>query len=339
MYFFSRCPLAEPEDSKHDLHDTEMSTFDSSSPHLDSPQAMTGQAGHSPLPADAPSDEVIEPPKLLVGSFTPILGLLLMDTHLEVTSWARASVVRFLCRLYEKELPTYLMDEDQPPIMATPAKGEHDVARAHAHHPYTLTTEAKSALERQILFDVVLGLARLEGEEDQDPEAMEGIESETSIADDQDQPSSSPPGSTSQSCEDDGWGSPDSQDQTMQIESSSPDWGMPLRPFVRHDAQQPLIFSGSTPSNHGRYFSSATASDNETTQGKMASMELIASIAEANCLAGAQLADTFVPEITRLVTDPAFRVRSLAASAIGPMAKVVPYEAIIATIVCLCSVI
>ena len=67
----------------------------------------------------------------------------------------------------------------------------------------------------------------------------------------------------------------------------------------------------------------------------MASMELIASIAEANCLAGAQLADTFVPEISRLVTDPAFRVRSLAASAIGPMAKVVPYEAIISTIVSL----
>lgn len=404
FYFFSRCPLAEqnsnsassaslgaPRHRSRELSSLHRRQDSATSQISELAQPMElddeDKAAMSSI-VEEHSDEVIDPPEISVGAFTPILGLLLMEPNIEVSSWARAAVVRFLCRINEKEIPAAFQDESAN-VPASPTRRLQErrssidvdepqiggaAPRAHRHTTYTLTDAARKALEQQILVDVVLGLARLESadedDSDDDGDTMSQAEeryrqsresecedvefadgtrtptaarpfapasppswdmrSESPTVEQEEYVSTGPSRTLDQ--EDEGWASVDRNGGSPSGPSSaSPDWGMPLRSFQPAPAA-PTSLSSSASMSHGGNFYGMSAFDGDTevedeaTQGKIASLELVSAIALSQCLPEQQVADAFLPEVKKMVDDPAPRVRSIAASALGPLAKALPAE-------------
>lgn len=337
------------------------------------------QRPSAPMATDDEEEE-IEPPLISVGAFTPILGLLLMETNIEVSSWARAAVVRFLCRINNKEVPAAFQDEHSQQAQVksqqqqkTGKKDEqnaHESSRGHRHQPYSLSDQARQALEQQILVDVVLGLARLESNED-DSDDDDNMSRRGSVKDDEDDddddvdfhtPRPTTPASQSPRPtwthpadelsdqmdeyatspakhvpeDEEGWAKLDRDEAAAHHAhiSSSPDWGMPLRSFQPASTSLGSSSSASmSASGHHHFgfsaFDGDTEIDDEATQGKIASLELVSAIALSQCLPQQQLADAFLPEVQKMVDDGAPRVRSIAASALGPLAKALPVELVI----------
>lgn len=393
-YFFSSCPLAE-DDHNHsskngngvgsrnrtrDALDHSRSDSASEFSELVQPMELDEIEQQPPPPqlgrmAGADEKEIIDPPQISAGAFTPILGLLLMEPNIEVSSWARAAVVRFLCRINDKEIPAAFQDESaaKSPSKKPAGLNESDTdehksgsLRAHLHRKYTLTDQARQALEQQILVDVVLGLARLESADDDsditDQMSQAGSTRRPSIDEDMrngmhrgslEQGSSAPDwdmqtdGPSNQHEEyapaksleeDDGWAKLDQNSS-----SASPDWGMPLRSFQPQASTS--LSSSASMSLGGREFFGMSAFDGDTemedeaTQGKIASLELVSAIALSQCLPEQQVADAFLAEVKKMVEDPAPRVRGIAASALGPLAKALPVELATTILVRVCKII
>lgn len=347
FHFFSRCPLADSEHAHAPATSQETDADTRSLDDLHQPIEIERTASATQLESSIHSASSLPPvrlPRIPVGAFTPILGLLLMEPNIEVSSWARAAVVRFLCRLNEKTIPPSFQDDEESPDALDLVNAHKGTGDEHPHQQYTLTNAAKAALEEQIIVDVVLGLARLEGDEEDEGKSdadQHGDQAAPLPIDSRAGPSSSSGGNgaeshaaTAESPEDEGeWAH----------EDSSPDWGMSLRSYASDPSTRSQSESNNGSHNddnrHARHTSSGTSvfdPDNEAIQGKVASIELVAAIVGAECVHQDKINQNFISEIERMAADQAQRVRSVAASAIGPLAKSLPQELVVSVLVC-CS--
>ena len=108
------------------------------------------------------NDTVQDPqtgPAIASDAFTPVLGLLLLDAEPTVASWARITLVRFLCRLGGQPLPPFEDDPSRPPILNVP----DNIRGFKPTDSATLfTPEAQAIVRQHLMQDIVLGLAHLD---------------------------------------------------------------------------------------------------------------------------------------------------------------------------------
>jgi HEAT repeat protein len=265
---------------------------------------------------DSEEDDLVSPPTISVNLFTPLLGLLLLDSNQEVAMLARVSLVRFFCRLHNKPVPTW--DEEpsdfptstfsSPESSEQNRKSEDDRERLHRHARYKIVDEARDLIEDRMLEDVILGLARLEGGESGWQEAA----TETSLDGDGRLSPGSLDGKRTEADfeadEYDGWS------LGLGFEDRSPsfmsdNFGAPLQPYLDSDRTAVAIESESLRPEY----------DSEIVQGRLVSLELIAGLASEGCVDDKNRL-RLVGEVRRLGRDYNPIVRVSALEALGALA-------------------
>ncbi|KAL8278061.1 hypothetical protein RQP46_009521 [Phenoliferia psychrophenolica] len=203
-HFFSQCPLIEldgPDDdpSSHDHASPVGSPVPSRYTPLPAPAKPSPTSSHF-LPSDSgsaytppttsktsPSNtEVSDAPRISATTFTSLLGALLTDQSTVVANSTQSALVRFLCRLKGKPLPTpspsssprssLSSSTSLAPFERPPAQSTSTTNLEPNHHviPYHLTQDARRVLEDEVVNGIVLGLARLDDDDREDRDERSG---------------------------------------------------------------------------------------------------------------------------------------------------------------------
>lgn len=305
-------------------------------------------------------------PRISAAAFTSLLGALLTDQSTFVAKATEAALVRFLCRLRGKPVPTEATEEpsvadftfgvtESDPMTASASAAEMRDKQALA--AYTFSATAKQVLEDEIICGIVLGLARL----DEDDKEATQDDVMTSAMEPTRRRLSPSPDSTAPQADDahstaflgveeepiaDVWlagvgggsdsavaGDPEQSStlpQPIPTPSKNADLDSASGDLSFRPESSPLgdpIFSS---------FSPDPAADNggeEAAIGKMVAMSLIAAITAADCLEAAVLVEQFLPEVARMADESMFYVRKEAVQALGALAKAVPLEDLQSTVV------
>lgn len=197
----SSSAAASPDESApQQQQDAALSSVETSptSSHQPLSEASTPPTTSKPSPSgsDTPLPSCASLPTILDGSstlpsapsisataFTSLLGALLTDQSAFVAKATEAALVRFLCRLKDRPLPpppsdteptvadfTFGTTEPLPPPAPAGGDGEGGDDAAHHHARYELGDEARQILEDEIVCGIVLGLSRLDQEDNDDDE-------------------------------------------------------------------------------------------------------------------------------------------------------------------------
>ncbi|ORY55154.1 armadillo-type protein [Leucosporidium creatinivorum] len=368
-HFFSQCPLVELDGSSNNSSPAgspvpsryvPMPSDNTIAPSPTSAHFISDDSGSTSTPPPtsktSPSNtEISDVPRISVATFTSLLGALLTDQSSLVAKSTESALVRFLCRLKGKPLPTISPPSSPAPearkstAICDPADYLRPSAdeSTHHHHPYDLTPEACRVLEDEFVTGIVLGLARLDDEERDPEKSMDDVDfsssSTTRRAPSAVPTEDTPPMTLVLSPEEeqieDGWlaaGAASSGGPfDSQVGPTAESWGEPMTSFfddgldrVNGDSSgdagvmassSPMepVYSSFSPDGHG---------DEESAIGKMVSMSLIGAIAAADCLETEVLVHQILPEVDRMKAEPMFYVRKEATQALGSLARTLPVE-------------
>jgi HEAT repeat protein len=274
--------------------------------------------------ADAGSDaddDLVSPPTISVSLFTPLLGLLLLDSHQEVATLARVALVRFFCRLHDRPVPTWDDEAPETSSSSSPAANgdqsyrteDDERERLHRHACYEMGNASRDLIEERMLEDVVLGLARLDGGRDEVEWELGGVTDVNHVGHRLRRTASEgkPREADVEEDEDEDWS------LGLGFEDKTPSWasdnfGAPLQSFFdtsrteNAPINEPSIESGS-------------GLDSEVVQGRLVSLELIAGLAGEGCVDDKSRLRV-LDEIQRLGTDRNPVIRTAALEALGAMA-------------------
>ncbi|KAJ3850955.1 armadillo-type protein [Lentinula lateritia] len=314
-------------------------------------------------PGDIVDEDSLNPPEfhdhegiptISVQAFTPILGTLLLSPNVLVGGATRYAVVALLGRIKRVNAMESKLGSDSPKIhVQIPRLNE--VANSQNLSVGSLAEidddeeidigffgkEERSLFQKEILFQVVVGMGRLDsdepdsefiGERDQHGIAISKVDAKpisqtnnpyfpplpssgfTQIK----VTSSGSPMSTSSSGSSNSTPSSTTDTSASGSESS----------FSPHSNISPRT-SLSSPSPNSSSSSTARASReyDQATIGRLSSMSLVAAVAASGYLDD-QLTDIFVSEVARVSRDPVYWVRREACFALGALAKIVPAEVV-----------
>lgn len=116
------------------------------------------------------------------------------------------------------------------------------------------------------------------------------------------------------------WSSPDLPDSAHPASTSNSTTESPGEPPILHEGYQ----------NSYLYNSEESESDGQAAVGRLSSMSLMAAVAASGCLG--EETEAFVSEVERVGRDPVYWVRREASFALGALAKVVPQEIVICSL-------
>lgn len=212
-------------------------------------------------------------------------------------------------------------------------------SHTHLHAPYEISSEARQVLEDEFVTGIVLGLARLDDDERDTSQSMDGIEN--SLITPPPLPQNTP-GSLVLSPEeeeqlgDDWLAAAVGNDSTS---STTDCFDQPLRSFFDDAIDRvikPIVLAfEEVPSTSPPVvnfepiyssFSPDPQGEEESAIGKMVSMGLIGAIATADCLEPDVLVTHILPEVDRMKKEPMFYVRKEAVQALGSLARTLPLE-------------
>lgn len=288
--------------------------------------------------------EAADPPRISATNFTSLLGALLTDQSTLVAKATQVSLVRFLCRLKGKPLP--------PSVSASPDSNESielpsydsqqfDSSLIVHRSLYQITPEARKILEDEVVTGIVLGLARLDDEDREEENGMPGMDeaaadqksaprSDSLTHLDEDRPASILVLSPEEEQIDDAWLLGSAGETSLPVGHTADSWGAdPLISYFDDslDMQKSDAYLQSSPNQHMySTFSPDGQGDEESAIGKMVSMSLIAAIAAADCLESDVLVQQILPEVDRMKAEPMFYVRKEAMTALGCLARTLPFE-------------
>ncbi|KAF8321414.1 armadillo-type protein [Cantharellus anzutake] len=266
-------------------------------------------------PSASSSDDTPSPrPKLHVQTFTPLLGSLLLSVNPSIGDAARWGIVELLARL--RESPEAL---EAGPVSwgGMPSSKERRI------------------IERELVFGVVIGMARLDWEHDQGefggeagPVAGEGRDGD----DDETERWSSTWGSAAGSVADLPPIASEGQDNTLGhsgAAESSPS-ALSAVSWTTVESTPSLSLSVQTAPSSDDIVPYDPEDDQaeEAAVGRVASMSLIAAVTAIGPL-NDDVTPAFLEEVERVGSDPVHWVRREAAYALGALAKVISDEEVI----------
>ncbi|GAA5950484.1 hypothetical protein JCM3765_004563 [Sporobolomyces pararoseus] len=345
-HFFSHCPLTEVDAR----FDKESSTIDVAVPSRFQPRSES-LVESSPVPSPGgPSDRSTTPPttsqtspaqsetsssnlpRISATTFTALLGALLTDQSTTVAKAAEAAIVRFLCRLKSKAIPSNSEFSEFPSSDLHPFQSSEvttvpalAVSEPDPHSTYDFSYEARQILEDEIVSGIVIGLARLDEEDpersttiDHAPEVHKTQVDQIKEEDEKENPVlfSSPEENTIDFDEGDS-----DFDMKMLME-----WTQSREREARGDSNIDLPPSSSPQDQIFSSFSPDQPADEESSIGKMVSMSLIGAIAAADCLESSVISKQFLPEVEKMKSESMFYVRKEAVQALGHLASAVSSE-------------
>lgn len=267
-----------------------------------------------------------------MATFTCLLGALLTDQSTVTAKSAQAAFVRFLCRLNNKPLLDYTASPPPVsillPLVPLPAVVE-------SAHPYSMTAKAIQLIQDEFVCGIVLGLARLE----EDEEAAVALNSdghskhasvEVDLA-----PSSADLMASEHDSTPSSPASPFSEEDPMGDDwlNSTVDGSLEdasLRSFFDDDIDRPAEFDSSMPTT----FSTAPIKDEEESAiGKAVSMSLIAALGASDCLDPAVIEQHLLPEIEKMQLENMIFVRREAVEALSSVSRTLTMECLVSVVV------
>lgn len=338
-HFFSRCSLLEldsprPESRAIFGDSITRSRYESDSRPPSRPSSLHSTSDESlspPTSKTSPANtEIADPPRISATTFTSLLGALLTDQSSLVAKSTQAALVRFLCRLKGKPLLPEA-PRDHLAALHEPMPNDPE-SHTHLHAPYEISLEACQVLEDEFVTGIVLGLARLDDDDRDTSQSMDGLE--TTRANSKYDPSASAVLSPEEEQIGDDWLA-----AAVGDDSTSSTFDQPLRSFfddaMDHVSKPMVLAFEHVPSTSPPVvnfepiyssFSPDPQEEEESAIGKMVSMGLIGAIATADCLEPDVLVTQILPEVDRMKKEPMFYVRKEAVQALGSLARMLPLE-------------
>ncbi|KAJ3861224.1 armadillo-type protein [Lentinula novae-zelandiae] len=317
-------------------------------------------------PGDIVDEDSLNPPEfhdhegiptISVQAFTPILGTLLLSPNVLVGGATRYAVVALLGRIKR--------------VNAMESKPGSDSPKIHVQIPQIVIgffgKEERSLFQKEILFQVVVGMGRLDSDEsdaefagERDQHAIGSTPSDSGAAwqthtrrtdlesqidivlDEAEAPTQQPPQASSSPIAttdltpQNGLSPPSSHRPDIHAFPHESNWPRSPSPFQRQDVNTfGANISADLPMSSPSIISDVPSYDeldeegeyDQATIGRLSSMSLVAAVAASGYLDD-QLTDIFVSEVARVSQDPVYWVRREACFALGALAKIVPAEVV-----------
>ncbi|KAE8266755.1 hypothetical protein A4X09_0g5592 [Tilletia walkeri] len=318
-FFFRNCPLKQVEEAR----EKDQAETPNGSAH------MKGSA-----------EETAIRPHLDVGTFTPLLCALLLNTNSDIARSTQNAIVQFCSRLH-RDSEGILLSEDGSwaPELTERCEGDHTFlitstvnrdGKDISYEPYFFGPEARRRVEEEILQNVAIAISSQNAFQPL-PEGRTSSEANGNAAEHSGGGSAEMSGMNSQESKGDDAGT--SQDTSIsdpgEISRDDSSWDPESQMDSRMEdvwRSDGNLFDASSP-QMGPYTNGEF--DEEAAVARMAGVTMLAALAAENILHVDIITEKFVPQMVGLEKDPAFFVRKEVAVSLGILAKAVTNEVVI----------
>ncbi|KNZ74186.1 Serine/threonine-protein phosphatase 4 regulatory subunit 1 [Termitomyces sp. J132] len=249
-----------------------------------------------------------------IQAFTPILGTLLLSPNPLVGSATRHAIVDLLLRLKDA-------DDSEASIPVSPARDPQ------AQRTGSFDRPEREMLRTELLQQVVIGMGRLDLDLEDQPSLPEDVSDTHSQSRDVER----------QELDQGGIASPRATDARSRSEFANPYFpALPIQftvslPSPSSDTSNTIDARSRLSPSLFRASDELEDADEQAAVGRLSSMSLMAAVTASGTL-GEEAKEAFVKEVVRVGRDSMYWVRREASFALGALAKVVPEEIVICSL-------